>query len=330
MPCSFVTAPSSSRVLFSTRPAMWADHVVGQGEAAHPALLLHDCHARVVARFFDRRDQAPLEAADQALLQLRDLLRRTVGRQDDLPLLLVERVEGVEEFLLRPLAVLQEVDVVDHQHLGVAEAVPKIGHLAVADGLHELVDEGVAAQVEDAGAGVALEHRLADRLKQMALAEADAAVDEQRVVRPPRLVGDGLCRGVGEAVAGAGDELVERVVGVERQRLLGVRKHPARRHLVAVERHGHEAPRHRLGGGGERALALALAEVELRERGREHLHHAVAEHARGEVVEPRAVQGRLVAADVAQDRLPLLRVERLGLARGGGRARPAPWTGRRS
>ena len=47
---------------------------------------------------------------------------RPVGGDDDLLGGVVERVEGVEELLLRLLLVLQELDVVDQQHVDVAVA----------------------------------------------------------------------------------------------------------------------------------------------------------------------------------------------------------------
>ena len=113
-------------------------------------LLLQDRDARLVARLFDPRDQAPVEAADQPLFQLRDLARRAVGDEDDLLVLLVQRVERVEELFLRPVAAGEEVDVVDDQHVDVAVAVAELVHLAGLDGVDELVDERVARQIQDA------------------------------------------------------------------------------------------------------------------------------------------------------------------------------------
>ena len=49
----------------------------------------------------------------------------------------------------------------------------------------------VARQVEDPRVRLPLQHLLADGLEQVRLAEPDAAVDEQRVVRLPGLLGDG-------------------------------------------------------------------------------------------------------------------------------------------
>ncbi len=58
---------------------------------------------------------------------------------------------------------------------------------------------------------------MADRLQQVCFAEADTAVDEQRVVGVPGWVGDGEGGGVREAVVGADDKGIEGVVGADAQ-----------------------------------------------------------------------------------------------------------------
>jgi hypothetical protein len=70
----------------------------------------------------DVGDQTPLEPAAQPVLQRHQLLRRAVGGDDDLLVGVVEGVERVEELLLRPLLVLQELDVVDEEDVDVAIA----------------------------------------------------------------------------------------------------------------------------------------------------------------------------------------------------------------
>ena len=59
---------------------------------------------------------------------------------------------------------------------------------------------------------------LADRLEQVGLAEAGPAVDEERVVRLRGSFRDGQRRRVREAVRGADDEGVERVLRLDRGR----------------------------------------------------------------------------------------------------------------
>src|SRR6266516_681202 len=65
----------------------------------------------------DVRDQAPLEPRAEPLFERRDLARRPIGGDHDLAPGLVERVEGVEELLLDPFLVLEELDVVDQEQV---------------------------------------------------------------------------------------------------------------------------------------------------------------------------------------------------------------------
>ena len=76
-------------------------------------LALDDGDAGLKIRRLDVRDQAPLEAGAQPFLQRFDLLGRSVGGQDDLLVVLVERIEGVEELLLGALLAADELDIVD-------------------------------------------------------------------------------------------------------------------------------------------------------------------------------------------------------------------------
>ena len=68
-------------------------------------LLEQDRHAHLELRRLDRHREPPAEARDQALLDAGDLLGIGVAGDDDLLVRLDQRVEGVEELLLRaPLA----------------------------------------------------------------------------------------------------------------------------------------------------------------------------------------------------------------------------------
>jgi hypothetical protein len=74
------------------------------------------------------------------------------------------------------------VDVVDDQHVRVP--VPGAEGLEglLLDRVDVAVDEVLARQIEDLRGGLALQDRVADRLEEMGLPQADAAVDEERVV----------------------------------------------------------------------------------------------------------------------------------------------------
>jgi hypothetical protein len=62
-------------------------------------------------------DQPALQAALDPVLHVLDLARRAVGRDDDLLVLVDERVEGVEELFLRAVLAGDELHVIDHQHV---------------------------------------------------------------------------------------------------------------------------------------------------------------------------------------------------------------------
>ena len=67
-------------------------------------------------------DQAPLEPAAQPVLEGLEALGRAVGGEHDLLVGVVQGVEGVEELLLRLGLALEELDVVDEQHVDLAVA----------------------------------------------------------------------------------------------------------------------------------------------------------------------------------------------------------------
>ena len=178
-------------------------------------LLAQDRDARLEVRRLDVGDQPPLEAAAQPLLERRDVARRPVGREHDLRAGLVQRVEGVEELLLEALLALEELDVVDEQDVVGAVALLEALDPLVAQRVDEVVDEGLARHVAHARAPGVLGDVLRDGLEQVRLAEPRAAVDEERVVRLRRRLGDGERGRVGEAVRRADHERVERVLHVE-------------------------------------------------------------------------------------------------------------------
>ena len=197
-------------------------------------------------------DQAPFEPAAQSLLEGDDLLRRPVARQDDLLAVLVDRVERVEELLLRPLLVGDELDVVDEEEVDPSIACPELVDLALLDRGDELVGELLGGRVDDLLARELGDHLVADRVHQVGLAEADPAVQEQRVVGVAGALGDRQAGGMGQAVGRADDEVGEGVAGVEVRRpalaadpgrlepdLLGVRgRARADRRARSVDRSG--------------------------------------------------------------------------------------------
>ena len=64
-----------------------------------------------------------------------------VGGNDDLLVLVHQRVERVEEFFLRTVLAGNELHIIDHQHIDRAEQVLEIHDLPVAQCLHETIHE---------------------------------------------------------------------------------------------------------------------------------------------------------------------------------------------
>src|SRR6266545_4098576 len=121
----------------------------------------------------------------------------------------------MEEFLLDPLLVLEELHVVDEQQVIGAVALLEALDPFVAQRVDEVVHERLAGDVFDREVARVLGDVLGDRLHQVGLAETGAAVDEERVVRLRRRFCDRECRRMGETVRGADHEQVEDVLRIE-------------------------------------------------------------------------------------------------------------------
>ena len=154
-------------------------------------------------------------AAAQPLLEGEDRLGRPVGRQDDLLAVLVDRVERVEELFLGPFLVGDELDVVDEEQVDPPVAGAELVDLALLDRGDELVGELLAGRVHDALARELGDHLVADGVHQVGLAEAHAAVQEERVVGVARAFRHRQARRVGQPVGRADDEVGEGVARVE-------------------------------------------------------------------------------------------------------------------
>jgi hypothetical protein len=141
--------------------------------------------------------------------------RRHIAGDDDLLVVIVERVEGVEERLLRLCFSLEELDVVDQQDVDIAVASLERGAAVVGDRVDEVVGELFAGDVSHADAGVETERVVADRVQEVGLAQPRVAVDEERVVGLRGRFGDGDGRRVREAVGLTDDEVVEAVLRIQ-------------------------------------------------------------------------------------------------------------------
>ena len=136
-----------------------------------------------------------------------------------------ERLERAEELSLRALGARERLHVVDEQEVEVAVALVELFEACVrlvrrfANGGRVLVDEVLRGDASDARLGVQVKIAVADRLHEVRLAEADAAVDVKRVVLRARRCGYVLGGGDGKLVGVAVDVVLESEAG-EKPRLL--------------------------------------------------------------------------------------------------------------
>ena len=123
----------------------------------------------------------------------------------------------MEELLLGGLRLGQELDVVHHQHVHVAHAVAQLGGaLLLYDGVDQLVGEALRRGQQHVLRGIRRDDVVADGVHLVGLAQADAAVDEQRIVGRAGLLRHGEGRRIGKAVAGSDHEVLEAVLRVQR------------------------------------------------------------------------------------------------------------------
>ena len=88
-------------------------------------------------------------------------------------------------------------------------------HRVVLQRAHHVADETLRVHVGDACFRIALLDEVRDRVHQMRLAQADAAIEEQRVVGAAGVLGDLARRGLGELIALALDEGGEGKFAIE-------------------------------------------------------------------------------------------------------------------
>src|SRR5258705_5260262 len=121
----------------------------------------------------------------------------------------------MEEFLLCPLFSWDELNVIDKKEVDRPVARAEGGRVVVADCIDELIGKVLAETRDARRAGKQVTSPVTNRVEQVRLAEADAAIDEQGVIRARRKLRDSLTGGLGELVGRSDDEGVEGVAGVQ-------------------------------------------------------------------------------------------------------------------
>src|SRR5256885_164548 len=126
-----------------------------------------------------------------------------------------EGVERMKKFLLRPLFTAEKLNVVNQKNVGQAITFPEFYQITMLYRVDELVDEQLTRDVKHLHVFPFGPDELADGLHQMGLAQADASVNEQRIVRSRRRLRDGETGCVRDFIVRADDERFKRVPRIE-------------------------------------------------------------------------------------------------------------------
>jgi hypothetical protein len=124
----------------------------------------------------------------------------------------MQRIESVEELLLNALLAGEKLNVINQQHIRLPVFFAEDDELVVLNGVNILIGEFFRREVRDARALFVPDHVLADRVQQVGFAQADSAVEKERIVGFAGRLGHGLGGGAGEIVVVADDERFKRVL----------------------------------------------------------------------------------------------------------------------
>ncbi len=113
------------------------------------------------------------------------------------------------------LLAADELHIVDQQHVGRTELFLEIDGVLLAKRPDEPIHELLGGQIDDGAAGLAFPDVPGDGVHEVGLAEADAAIQEQRIERHVLGLRHSAGGGVGELVRLAHDELIEGEPGIE-------------------------------------------------------------------------------------------------------------------
>ena len=104
---------------------------------------------KLKTRRLDVCEKTPDKSGQKTVLQRFDVLRRTVGRQNNLFAVFVKRGERVEELFLRRLFSGDELNVVDQKNVGVAVMLTEPVLRPVLKTRDQIVGEILALSVDD-------------------------------------------------------------------------------------------------------------------------------------------------------------------------------------
>ena len=121
----------------------------------------------------------------------------------------------MEELVGGARLALEELDVVDQEDVGATVMPLELLDPGALEGGDELVGEALGGRVVDGQLGIVVVEVVGDRPEQVGLAQSGGTVEKERVVGLPGGLGHRQGGGVGELAAGADDEALEGVGGIE-------------------------------------------------------------------------------------------------------------------
>ena len=191
------------------------NHAIGQNQttillAVNFCLLLHDAKAQFIVCRVKVHDQTALQARFYAFFKIFNLTRRAVCRNDDLFVLVNQRVEGVEEFFLRRILAGNELHIIDHQHINRPEQFLEIHDLAFTQGLHKAVHELFCRQVQHAQMWLTLMNFMRNGMHKVGFAKANTAIQKQGVERHWPAFGHPPGGRIGQFIRFANNECIKR------------------------------------------------------------------------------------------------------------------------
>jgi len=177
----------------------------------------------------------------------------------------IQRIEGVEKFLLGAFLAGDELDIIHGQQVGLAVFFLELGGGAVADGQNQLIGEFLALDIQELIIRVILAYLAADGIDEVGFAQAAAAVHKERVVAFGGVIGYRPGRGVGQAVAAAHHEGLEGILlfGLEIQPVILLRRGGCGGSLTRGDLHLHREAHDLLKAGGEQGIVFFVDDIPL-------------------------------------------------------------------
>ncbi len=178
--------------------------------AAHPfGLRAQDCLAGFQVGRLDIGCQAPLKAGAQALFQGHHRLGRPVGGNDNLFVLAMQGVKGMEKFFLGRFFAGDKLDIVNQQDVDAAIFLSKGLGGVRADRIDQVVGKLFGRNIQhlQAAPGAVV----ADGVQQVGLSQPDPAVQEERIISLGWFFGHRLRGGMRQPVAGPNHKIIKAV-----------------------------------------------------------------------------------------------------------------------